>query len=290
MIVQNREKSTVIANLMRKTDKIAFMRPLFMIITIGIVLLGCQPAREKKEAETAHESEAPPERNPAVFKERFDRGVDFAATGNEPFWSVDIDFDGSIHFKNMEGAELVVPTPPGEKAADADATRYSASNENGSITVQLIREECTDTMSGFVSEFVTRVEVTFPDAEPITYEGCGQYLSDERLEGDWQLERINETQLDSADFMKGLPQLSFDLSEKRVSGHTGCNNVAGSIEVQGQRIAFAPMIATKMACPGMEFEQDYLRWFAGSVAYAIQENRLHLMVSPDSTFIYRKRN
>src|SRR5690606_35006151 len=191
------------------------MKTLSVLVLCGVALLGCQPSREKSTAtDSLAVTEPAPERNPAVFQERFSRGIDFAATGNEPIWSVDIDFDGSIHFKNMEGAELIVPTPPGEKAADAAVTRYSASNENGSITVQLIREECTDTMSGFVSEFVTRVEVTFPDAEPITYEGCGQYLSDERLEGDWQLERINETQLDSADFMKGLPQLSFDLSEK----------------------------------------------------------------------------
>ncbi len=266
------------------------MKYLRAIVLSGIFFVACQPARETKDAAISSETDTVPERNPAVFQERFDRGIDFTATGNEPFWSVDIALDGSIHFKNMDGAELVVPTPPATRAADADVTRYSASNENGSITVELIRQKCTDSMSGFVSEFATRVEVALSGGTPLTYEGCGQYLSDPRLEGNWELERINDTELDSADFMKGLPQLSFDLSQKHVSGHTGCNNIAGSIEVQGHRIAFSPMIATKMACPGMEFEQDYLRWFAGQVAYTIQNDQLHLMVSADSTFIYRRKN
>ncbi|HEY8512803.1 MAG TPA: META domain-containing protein [Cyclobacteriaceae bacterium] len=267
------------------------MKTLSVLVLCGVALLGCQPSREKSTAtDSLAVTEPAPERNPAVFQERFSRGIDFAATGNEPFWSVDIDFDGSIHFKNMEGAELIVPTPPGEKAADADVTRYTASGDNGSITIELIRQECTDTMSGFVSEFVTKVEVTLPGAEPITYEGCGQYLFDQRLHGDWRLVRINETQLDSTQFAKGLPQLSFDLPQKRVYGHTGCNSISGSIEVQGQRIVFAPMIATKMACPGMEFEYDYLRWFPGTIPYQLKDNQLHLMVSTDSTFVYEKKN
>lgn len=274
------------AILTRKTN--ICMKSLIAIILCGMLCLCCQPAREKSQTvDSVSMIEPPPERNPDVFQERFDRGIDFAATGNEPFWSVDIDFDGSIHFKHMDGAELIVPTPRGEKAADV--TRYAVSGDNGAIIVELIRQECTDTMSGFISEFVTRVEVTLPGAEPVTYEGCGQYLFDLKLDGDWQLVRINETNLDSADFMKGLPQLSFDLSQKRVYGHTGCNNISGSIEVKGQRIAFAPMIATKMACPGMEFEYDYLKWFTGSVPYQVKDTRLHLMVSSDSTFIYQKK-
>jgi heat shock protein HslJ len=289
-MVPNRENPPVYRDLDKKTN--VCMKCSNAIVLLGIMILSCQPAREKEKNQAMAEADTvtPPERNPTVFQERFDLGIDFTATGNEPFWSVDIDFDGSIQFKNMEGVELIVPTPTGEKAADADVTRYTASGDNGAITVELIRQECSDTMSGFVSEFVTRVEVTLPGATPVTYEGCGQYLSDPRLEGSWQLERINETELDSANFMKGLPQLSFDLSQRRVSGHTGCNSVAGSIEVQGKRIAFAPMIATKMACPGMEFEHDYLRWFTGPVAYTIKDSELYLMVSADSTFIYRRKN
>lgn len=273
-----------------------------LIILSAFVLMSCQSTRDKKVAASTAEEATPtpesiegiPERNPAVFLERFNRGIDFVATGNEPFWSVDIDFEGSMHFKHMDGAELILPTPPGDKDGDADTMRYAASDDNGAMVVQVIRQKCTDTMSGYVSEFVTRVEVTFPGSAPVTYEGCGQYLGalrvDLKLHGNWQLVKINETQLDSTDFAKGLPQLSFDLPQKRVYGHTGCNNVTGSIEVQDNRIEFAPMIATKMACPGMEFEYDYLRWFPGNIAYEIEEDQLRLMVSDDSTFIYQRRN
>jgi heat shock protein HslJ len=47
------------------------------------------------------------------------------------------------------------------------------------------------------------------------------------------------------------------------------------------------MIATKMACPGMEFEHDYLRNFTGNVGYRVEAGKLHLQVSPDSAYTYQ---
>src|SRR5690606_1048363 len=81
-----------------------------LIILSAFVLMSCQSTRDKKVAASTAEEATPtpesiegiPERNPAVFLERFNRGIDFVATGNEPFWSVDIDFEGSMHFKHMD--------------------------------------------------------------------------------------------------------------------------------------------------------------------------------------------
>lgn len=232
-----------------------------------------------------------PESNPAVFQQRFERGIDFAATGNEPFWSLDIDLDGTMHFKVLDGPEINAPTPEGVKALDADVTRYAAETDQGSIVAQLIRQECTDGMSGAKSEYMVRVEIlSAANESPSTYEGCGRYLADGRLSDNWTLESINNNPLNPADFMKGLPQLEFDPEGKKVAGHSGCNNITGAIEVQGHTIVFKPMMATKMACPGMEFEYDYLKNLAGNVSYRVDAGKLHLQVSPDSTYTYSNTN
>jgi heat shock protein HslJ len=265
------------------------MRNVLTTLLSVTLLLAC--SRERKADAPGSEPKADsvaPESNPAVFQARFERGIDFAATGNEPFWSLDIDLDGSMHFKLMDGLEITAPTPEGVKAMDADVTRYAAKSDQGSMVAQLIRQECTDGMSGAKSEFTVIVEILAEaNASPSTYEGCGRYLADNRLNDSWTLESINNNPLDSADFMKGLPQLEFNLADKRVTGHTGCNTITGAIEVQGHRIVFKPMIATKMACPGMEFEHDYLRNFTGNVGYRVEAGKLHLQVSLDSTYTYQ---
>lgn len=267
------------------------------IILLAVGLFACgggQKSEDQYADTTALEAAADtvmPELNPAVFQERFDRGIDFAATGNEPFWSLDIDLDGSMHFKLLDGPDIVVPTPRGVKALDADVTRYAADTDEGSLVAQLIRQECTDDMSGAKSEFTVRVELlSAANESPSTYEGCGRYLADSRLNNNWTLESINDSPLSAADFTKGLPQLKFDLAEKRASGHSGCNNISGAIEVHGHTINFKPMIATKMACPGMEFEHLYLKNFAGEIAYRVEAGKLHLQVSSDSTYTYRQTN
>lgn len=232
-----------------------------------------------------------PESNPEVFRQRFEQGIDFAATGNEPFWRLDIDFDGTMHFSVLDGPEFSAPTPEGVKALDADVTRYAAETDQGSLVAQLIRQECIDNMSGATSEYTVRVEVVSASNEsPSTFEGCGRYLADSRLNESWTLESINDNLLKPGDFTQGLPQLDFDLEAKRVAGHSGCNRISGAIEVKGHTIDFKPMISTKMACPGMEFEHAYLKHFTGEVGYRVEAGKLHLLVSPDSTFTYTKTN
>lgn len=232
-----------------------------------------------------------PESNPETFRERFERGIDFMATGNEPFWSLDINLDGKMYFHALDGPVLIMPTPEGVKGLDADVTRFTAESSQGSIVAHLFRQECVDSMSGAKSGYTVRVEILAAANEsPSTYEGCGQYLADPALYNKWILESVNDRPLQAEDFMKGPPELEFDPATMKVVGHSGCNNIAGAIEVQGHRIDFQPMIATKMACPGMEFEHQYLTRLSGSVGYRIDEGKLHLQVSPDTTYIYRNTN
>lgn len=221
---------------------------------------------------------------------KFRQGIDFMASGNEPFWSLEIDFSKFIHFKTLNGLEITTPVPDPVKAADANVVRYSAKTEQGSLIIQLAKQECINDMSGEKSDYKITIDAkNNTDKNSIVYKGCGQYLYDYRLHDIWVLESINGSQLTQKDFMKGLPQLEFNLTEKKVFGHTGCNDLRGSMEMLGKKINFGRLITTRMACGNMEFENMYLRKLSGqTIPYTIEPMKLHLQVNKDSVFIYRK--
>lgn len=71
------------------------------------------------------------------------------------------------------------------------------------------------------------------------------------LQGKWNLQSLaGQSDLPGL-FNNKIPFLNFDTGGLRVSGNSGCNNLAGSFGVlAGNKINLGPLAATKMACPG----------------------------------------
>ena len=69
--------------------------------------------------------------------------VDFKATGNEPFWSLEIDFDQQMRFKDLNGIELITPVPAATYPQE-NVTERRASTEQGELLVTVTREKCQD--------------------------------------------------------------------------------------------------------------------------------------------------
>jgi uncharacterized membrane protein len=106
------------------------------------------------------------------------QGTDFFATGNEPFWSFEMDIERSMHFKLMDGFEIITPVPEPAKGMDANVIRYHAETEQGTLTVQLAKLECINDMSGERSDYTVTVSTkSKSDKHHKTYKGCGRYLS-----------------------------------------------------------------------------------------------------------------
>ncbi|HEU4455233.1 MAG TPA: META domain-containing protein [Longimicrobium sp.] len=60
---------------------------------------------------------------------------------------------------------------------------------------------------------------------------------------------------------RGAPTLRFDASEDRVGGFAGCNSYFSTYNVEGSRLTFDEIGATRMACTddqSMPLEQEYL--------------------------------
>jgi uncharacterized membrane protein len=214
-----------------------------------------------------------------LMRKKLEQGVDFYAFGHEPSWSLDIDFEKGMWFTSLTDLPEM-NTPPGreDKAQDADVTRYFAQTEEGTLIVTVLRGECTDAMSGEQFPFKARVDVKrSSDNDYTSFEGCGRYVMDSRLNDIWVLMLFGDRKLEAQDFRKGFPILEFNLNENRVVGSTGCNRISGKFETRGNRITIGQLATTRMACPNMAFEQEFLSAVTGEAFhYAIDAGRLML--------------
>jgi len=173
-------------------------------------------------------------------------GIDFYAVGNEPFWSLDMDFDKVFRFKNLDGIEFNAPVI---KAIDANLNRYRSATESGEIIIQLDETKCTDSMSG--KEFDYSVSVDFKrsiDEEYTNYKGCGNYISDYRLHDIWAIVEVDGTKINPTDYKKNAPRIEINLTNKNAFGSDGCNTFRGSVKVENDTIYFGNLASTMMAC------------------------------------------
>ncbi len=64
---------------------------------------------------------------------------------------------------------------------------------------------------------------------------------------------------------------------KEVHGTGGCNSMSGHFELKGEsEISFSEIIATEMACQGMELESDFYPFLSMVRSYAIRDSTLTL--------------
>ena len=78
------------------------------------------------------------------------------------------------------------------------------------------------------------------------------------LDGEWSVVELNGKKLDPAD-SKQL--IVIDVARKHLSGNAGCNRMNGNIEytdAQKNIIKFPQVATTRMACPDMKGEQEFL--------------------------------
>ena len=227
---------------------------------------------------------------PDKFQTQFAQGIDFIATGNEPFWKLEIDFDKVMHFKMLDGFEITTAVGESIKAMDANVIRYTANNEEGTLTVQIQKSVCINDMSGETLGYTVTIDTkTKADINYRMYKGCGQYIADYRLHDIWVLDSINNKKMKAADFTKKLPYLELNLTEKKVFGSTGCNTITGAIEIKGKKSYIGKLATIRMACKDTDFETAYLQGLENkTIPYKITVGKLYLQVSTDKVFVYKK--
>ena len=207
-------------------------------------------------------------------------GIDFFASGNSPAnWTLELDFDKNFIFSSADGTQLFTQAVKPSAETNA-ATTYKATNPKGAITIIIYNEPCGKENTGKKTDF-------YLNDKP--YTGCGKSLYDYRLNDNWILESVNNKILNPADFTKGLPHISFNLLEKKLTGTDGCNNISTGIEVEGNRIKFAPVASTKISCKNNSIQKIFSEKISNQTAsYFFREGKLYLYLIDDSLLIFIK--
>jgi heat shock protein HslJ len=94
---------------------------------------------------------------------------------------------------------------------------------------------------------------------------------------EWRLIRLGRAAVKGDDLHRP-PQIVLDPVSHRASGSGGCNRIMGGDELKGDKLTFARMASTMMACPdGMETEQKFLKALGQAKRWKIAERQLELM-------------
>jgi heat shock protein HslJ len=234
------------------------------------VFAGCSKKTEDAAPEPAAETAAVPAA-PAIAPLR--------ATGNEPFWRVD-----------LGESAVVLTTPDGEVRAGApvlDTTfedgsvLYVAKGEGGEIAVKVVDRLCTDTMTGMPHP--QSVQVWSGGQE---LRGCGGEPATLLQGGEWTVDEFGG----QAPVKDSKITLNFG-ADGSLSGSTSCNRLATTYTLSGEGLAIAQGAGTMMACdaPVMEQEKAILELLAGVNSFGVADDGALLLKTADGKTIRARR-
>ena len=113
---------------------------------------------------------------PERWKQKATEGIDFIATGNEPFWSIELDEEQFIRYTTPEGVELTTP-PMNAINIDAATKLYKAETDSGKLELRITNKICINDMSGDSSAYTVDLTIKLKkDEKPRVLHGCGTSL------------------------------------------------------------------------------------------------------------------
>lgn len=216
----------------------------------------------------------------AIIKSQL-KGIDLIASGNLPKkWNLEIDFDNECYFINEDGLNLKAKTNTSFNSYESKDI-YNAIANNNQIEIIVYNKRCNTKNGKQFNSSIIRV--IYRD---VTYEGCGQFLFDERLHQTWELDYIDNEPQFPINYPKGIPYFKIDLIRNKITGFDGCNNLSSSIEVKGNRIQFRilnkkPDNSLKSASLINEFISNHL------VDYFFRENKLVFQLANDTRLTFK---
>lgn len=233
---------------------------LIPVIFLSMLLFSCG---SKKNAINFNEAEAMAKHakveNPEFSAKLKDKGVYFDVQFNEKL--VLTIKDKKFQIYTTDAAPLV--------AAGTDILQYSFTTDQASVTVIIDVQPC--------KEGGQKVDISYTDKSSMditNYSLCGNYAPNKSLLHKWQLQSVNDIEVNPKLFEKEQPFITF--SEEKggtIGGFGGCNRFGGNFNFTFNGIHPSEVMATKMYCENTsDLEQAFLAIFnAKFVKYHFDE-------------------
>jgi len=260
------------------TDKYTILMTKILIIFIAIIsIISCNTSKETsintvKENKNANSNPKKSKFNSQARDANLIKlGFDFVAFGNEPFWTLRIDFDKKYAELERLGEQSIIFNTNNDGNNNIEEIEYlGAPNE---LIVKAIEKPCQDNMSG--EGFTYQLHIII-NAEEMS--GCGKYLGEASsissintdIYGTWMLRSINDTILGQESNVR----LNID-RKNRIGGYSSCNSFGGNYKLNKDNISFGEIIQTQMYCPA-SIENAYMSALKNSSKYKIEDNNLKL--------------
>ena len=268
-------------------------------IALATIFLSCSSPGERKLNSSEVQSNGTQMETPinqsktfevdlSFYSKKRKNGIEFYAVGNEPFWSLDMNFEKGFHFKTPD-YEYNCPPVKADMAQDAPVERYRAVTESGELIISLQKEDCTDNMSG--QAFSHKVSISIKRGTDSTYSdfsGCGRYVPDITLHDIWGLIEFNGEKIPGEKYPKGV-QLELFPVEEKVIFNDGCNAYTGTFYTSMKEIHFGNMAGTLKACPQMDSNEKIGAHLAQHhFDYMREGQELHFFEDSSLVFSWRK--
>ncbi|MCE3282483.1 MAG: hypothetical protein K0Q66_1220 [Chitinophagaceae bacterium] len=173
---------------------------------------------------------------------KFLEGIDVVAFGTEGSWSLDINHATAIQF-SIPGMEAPIALSPIEPTLSGDTLTYNITSSNESMKIVLVPGYCGDNVSENLYDY--KVSVTFRGKQ---YNGCGVIMNAAgSLSGTWLIRSFG----DQEKKWKEQPYLVVDLANQKFYGHTGCNEISGTVRLRDNKVCFSDINSlTSNDCAG----------------------------------------
>lgn len=213
--------------------------------------------------------------------------VFFRATGNEPFWMVEINPDHTMHFKALgpEEFDLTFSLTSQDPSEAGVSYTYIGTSDKGKLTVTAAVTPCSDDMSGEERTHTVSAELQLNDqTSPLFFQGCGAHPSPFRMHDIWRLTSLNGESIEAES--QGLyPYLIINALDGTATGSGGCNRINGTFLLRGETITFGEFISTKRACPILDLEGRFMAAMSGQ-SFRVSAGDMLTMTRKDMTLVF----
>lgn len=255
-----------------------------LVLMIALLTVSC------KTSSTVQKEVFKIEPTPAYKQqmENLENEIYFRGMGSEPDWSLKIS-EKAIEFASLKpGFESLLGNHVEPvRAMDANVKMYQVATESGTMNIQIMQQECVNTMSGETFPYRVRIEIVKNNNSTII-NGCGNYITNSRLHDIWVLEKLNGETVTASDFIKELPNIEINSSTNNFIGFAGCNRINGTIFFERGLLRFTNIITTRMACIGINKESEFLKALQSTTSFKVKDQRLTLSNPSGEKLVFKK--
>ncbi len=266
------------------------MRYLLLLFTASLTFFSCRT----QEIKNTHIDKSALTAEKLISAKGYEmrmRGIDFFASGKEPFWSIAIDFEQNVYFKS-EGLDKDVIISIRKLIQDVEKpeSNYQIKGEGINLRIHIKPNANPFIYDETNKPYTVQIEAKRnKDTDWQIYQGQGEYFGKLTLHDIWGLTELNGKSVSDYQIIEE-PYVEIHLDNNRMSGFLGCNVFGGPCYFGRGKIVTGPLMSTKKACLNSNIEADFAQALSNKSFLYKVDNGILTLWNDQSKLIFKKRD